>query len=184
MKRLDRERSALRDKVKAGKLIPEEQVKACTLLLRNKSWPELMEGLQSLVRELPQPSDSQPTAILITEIKTHCELLSIKRLQFIEQTRDAIESLAQKIPNNRFNLREALSGFATTLDAERPDSILHALWCATNELNPEIEHSSATFSSQDLKDEYSRGFEAGYQRALENKHRCDDELEMDQLDLE
>lgn len=163
----------------ADRLSDEQLEKALRLTLRELSYPEINQRLCKLISSLPE----QPCRVDLCALNIYRQALANAFTTAIEGIQEQIQRLAHDIPSNAYNIQSALWELGHHMDPwSNRYQIAYA--AAKTQLDPHREHEHPVYNTADLEAEYSRGFEEGYQRALDNHKRSQESEVISQLDID
>lgn len=150
----------------------EELIKAIGMVFRDKNFPWISCFMDKRI--------SGPEAI-ITDENLRAELQACRRklvdlhVTTIEKIAEGLQEAAGRLPNNQHNIQDALEGMSSRLDPFEPAAIETACLMLRHEVYPRYNSSSIIFNKDDMDEEYQRGFEAGYERCLQQRGQDIDE---------
>lgn len=151
----------------------EELDDALILALRNQKYEDIILGLtkhiEKLLKDIPRTLKSEVRAYLY-------KLQSLHNI-IINKIAETLEEMCYRMPDNTYNLKEALGQFSKLLYQGTQMDIEFASALLISEIYP-TNSNSAIYTGSDLENEYQKGFEAGYQRCLDNSeiHKVDERL--------
>jgi len=141
----------------------EELIQAASLVFRNKTIPWMSSFMNKCLSD-------DPAIITDRTLRINLQACRRKLLELhattIETIAEALDTAAGRLPNNLYNIKDALENIARRLDPFEPIQIKTACMMLQHDICPHYSGSGAIFARDDMDEEFQKGFEAGYDRCL------------------
>jgi hypothetical protein len=94
--------------------------------------------------------------------QAHADVIKARYEQRIAQIAETLEEAASRLPTNKYNMRESLRSYARYLTDPQTDLLANTLLIIG--IQPEYNKEIPMFTTQDMAEARSRGFEEGYEK--------------------
>lgn len=146
----------------------EQDITILHTLLCNLSYDDVILSLESRIKELQDYHQNNKTITIpmLSDLLVHIKALNTQRNAVLDIIRNTIYKCIELIPFNIYNIKESLHDLAHSIDSNNLSSLECGLARMKWALNTSSNLSAPIYTQEDLREEYNKGFETGYQRAL------------------
>lgn len=140
----------------------EERELAFRTVIRELAFSEIDSSLASICAD-----GKLGEKIFRSEVKVHHRALINAHISMIEGIQNALERFAERIPTNRHNIKEALQAFVTSIDPFDEVALQRGQQSICTAVDIHQTDGGVIYNHDDLAIAHQRGFEEGYERALQ-----------------
>jgi len=157
-----------------------ELIKAVITVLRNADFPWVNAFMHA---RISGPEMEVTNTTHKVELEAARRKLVDLHVQTVEKIAEALDTAARKLPDNMHNMQEALMNFARNLDTFTPMILAQACTSFPTEMSTRSILAGPIYNTEDLSEEFQKGFEVGYKKAIQKMKESDVDERFGHIDL-